>query len=56
MEHRLDAGEDANRDRYRLLVTYGVWYPPSDGRISLNVLSEGTLVLVDTYSSVKTTA
>ena len=47
MEHCLDAGEDANRDRYCLLITRRVWNLPGNGRVGFNVFSEGTLVLVD---------
>ena len=51
VEHRLDAGENANGNRYRLLITERVWNLPGHSRVGLNVLSEGTLILVDTYSS-----
>lgn len=50
VEHRLDAGEGTNRDRYRLLVTDRVWDLPGDVRVGPYILSKGTLVLVNTYS------
>ena len=53
VEHRLDACENANGDRHRLLVTDGVWDLPGNGRISLHILSKGTLVLVHTSNEQK---
>ena len=47
VEHCLDACESTNGDRYRLFVADRVRNPPGNGRISLNILSEGTLVPVN---------
>jgi hypothetical protein len=48
MEHCLDAGEDANRDRYGVLITGRVWDLPGNGCVGSNVFGKGTLVLVNT--------